>query len=114
MTKDLITPPPPVNASAWSKNVNGWSINAMQCGNVWYVTGSKTYSDKLDAFSEHQDVDWPFSVGSRCYVPAWLMVAAQIVLGSAMVHIIDTGFDVTSTAYGSQVSILFGGIILGV
>ena len=102
-----------MNASAWSKNVNGWSINAMQCGNVWYVTGRKTYTGKLDAFSGHQDVDWPFSVGSRCYVPAWLMVATQIVSGSAMVHIIETGFDVTSTSYGLPVSIVFGGIVLG-
>lgn len=112
MTKNLITPPP-VNAFAWSKNVNGWSIEAMQCGNVWYVTGSKTYSDKLDAFSGHQDVDWPFSVESSCYVHAWLMVAAQIVSGSVMVHIVDTGFDVTSTSYGLPVSIVFGGIVLG-
>ena len=86
----------------------------MQCGNIWYVTGNKTYRDKLDAFSGHQDVDCPFSVGSRCRVPAWLMVATQIVSGSVVVHIIDTGFDVTSTSYGLPVSIVFCGIVLGV
>lgn len=86
----------------------------MQCGNVWYVTGSKTYNGKLDSFSAHQDIDWPFSVGSSCYVPAWLMVAAQVVSGSAVVHIIDTGFDVTSTSYGNSVSLVFAGIVLDV